>query len=326
MKSKERKTLEKILRKLQIDKEKAKKYLDKKLSLFEKVSSIVEDYVKEKKIEILSNKPLIEGESKKIYRLKNLALIELKPTMYSFTYNRYGIVNGTDNLRLDFWRLFASRLNTTVSDYFVNREEGEFSTIIEDLLSEGIIEEDYPFISNYLGEILIENKRYAITRFAENIPPLEVVWKNYLVGTMKHSLKEVDKQRTRQGKVLNYEGMLPNDIIRFDWRNPLPDKDECIPDEFADIYMNTRSARKVARLASRMLNSTLQEKGYELIDLCYFMNYEGSMIYSEITPDGMRIRKKGRSFDKDLWRAGKDEELINKVWKELYLDLKGDKK
>jgi len=315
--------LKQILQELNIPEESMNLDLIKNQGLFEATSEIVKKYIKENLKEFNLSKPSIEGESKKIHSWKNFALIELKPTMYSFTHNRYGIVENTDNLRLDFWNLFATRINTIVSDNLIDKKN-KFSNKINDLFSAGIIKKEFPFISNYLGEITVNNTRYAITRFAKEIPHLEVVWKNYLVGTMKHNLKEVDQHTTKYQTKLLYEKEFPKDIIRFDWRNPLPDKDECIPDEFADFYLDTKSAREVARLTSHIINFILQEKGYELIDLCYFMNYEGNGIYSEITPDGMRIRKKGKSFDKDLWRSGKDVDTINQVWKELLTDLRGE--
>jgi len=259
---------------------------------FASLKSAAEEYVLKNIDKFDLTIPTIEGESKKIYRYKKFALIKLKPTLYSFTHNRYGEVEGTDSLRLDFWKLFATKLNSIC-----------------------------PFISNYSGEVTLKGERYAITRFFENIPPLEVIWKNYLVGTMKHNLKLVDKYKTRKGDILKYEGKLPK-IVRFDWRNPLPFRDECIPDEFADLYIDTEKARATARYASGAINDMLKEKGYELVDICYFMNYEGTEISSEITPDGMRIKKKGDSYDKDLWRLGKGGDTIISIWSKLYEDLK----
>lgn len=318
------KAMEKILGVLEIPAETylTEEIIGQDISIFEKVSRAVEAYVLANKERFNLETPTIEGESKKIHKSGKLALVSLKPTMYSFTHNRYGTVEGTDLIRLDFWRLFATKLNSFICETSLKRYTGEFSQKISELLERGVIEKNYPIISNYLGEATIGSTRYAIIRFAEEIPPLEVVWKNYMVGTLKHNLKKVDAKRTKQGTLIQYEARLPNDMIRFDWRNPLPDKDECIPDEFAAFYIDTQAAREVARLTSRLLNHILKNKGYELIDLCYFMNYEGNMIYSEITPDGMRIRKKEQSYDKDLWRAGKDKETITSVWKGLYEDLR----
>jgi len=299
---------------------------------FSLVSKTVESYVKNNLEKFDLESPVIEGESKKFFSWNNLALIELKPTMYSFTHNRYGVVEGTDSIRVLFWELFATRMNNYVSNYLLgNKVSDDLSNkntvqLLKNVVNQELLTADYPFISNYLGKISANKTDYAIVKFADSIPPLEIVWKNYLVGTTKHNLKLIDKYQTKDGQVIEYEGQLPLDIIRFDWRNPLPDKDECIPDEFAEFYINTSTAREVARLASHLLNDILASKGYELVDLCYFMNYEGNRIHSEITPDGMRIKKKGKSFDKDLWRQGKDKATIINVWTELYEDLQGAEK
>ncbi|MDO8555730.1 MAG: phosphoribosylaminoimidazolesuccinocarboxamide synthase [Nanoarchaeota archaeon] len=291
-------------------------------TLFGKVMVLVEGYVQE----LLQNKslgnPSLEGESKKIFVIApNLALVALKPTMYSFTFNRYGIVEGTDSIRLQFWRLFAQFLNEFVSETLLGRRASLYAAEICALVNDNILDLAYPFVSNYLGGFTKDNVRYAIIRYAAALPPIEVVWKNYFVGTMKHALKKVDQYNLRQGCVLGYESKLPQDIVRFDWRNPLPDKDECIPSDFADFYIDTKNAVRVARLTSYLLGDFLKKGGYELVDLCYFMNKEGNSVYSEITPDGMRIKKKECSYDKDLWRAGKDAAVITATWKNLYADL-----
>lgn len=288
------------------------------LSFYKLLRKIVEEYV-QKNINVFHlDKPSFEGESKKFFVHKNLALIELKPTMYSFTYNRYGVVENTDLIRLKFWRLFAEMLNQNSSNHVSGVEKDD----LIDSETESYLKKDFPFISNYLGHLTYEGKEYAIVYCAKSIPPLEIVWKNYLVGTMKHNLKKVDNYKTKDGKVIHYESTFPNDFIRFDWRNPLPDKDECIPDDFAEFYIDSKVAKKVASVASLMLNRMLKSKGYELVDLCYFMNYSGNVIHSEITPDGMRIKNTTGSFDKDLWRQGKDKDTIVRVWTELYEDLR----
>ncbi len=291
------------------------------LNLFEEVSKIVEAYIMLNARTIDLSKPTIEGESKKIFGWGYIGLVELKPTMYSFTHNRYGIVEGTSTLRHRFWGLFSAELNKYVSESFLSNPRG--NTIDGNIGMK--LNPDYPFISNYLGFVCIKGKEYSIVRYAKELPPIETVWKRYLVGVMKHGLKQVDKHNTRMRERINYEGTLPSDIVRFDWSNPLPNKDECIPDEFAGFYIDTENAKKTARLASLIIDKMLRSKGYELVDICYFMDYEGMLIHSEITPDGMRVRKGGESFDKDLWRTGKDKETILGVWRELYEDLKCQK-
>ena len=277
---------------------------------FDRLRMGVENYVHDSEINL--NEPTIEGESKKIYRHGKLALVELKPTMYSFTANRYGIVEGTDTLRMGFWDFFGSRLNNTAMENAISRAEPQ-SIVCNTQL---------PLISSYLGSVKLGGKDYAIVKFEDYLPPVEVVWKRYLVGTMKHALKGVDaKKRMNSDAPLEYEERFPSEIVRFDWRNPLPDKDECIPEDFAGLYIKTGPAKSLAHLVSSMIDQMLSKAGYELVDICYFMDSNGSIVHSEITPDGMRIRNKGDSYDKDLWRQGKDRETIINTWKKLYADL-----
>lgn len=290
--------------------------------IFDLISLAVENHAKEHSDEIKLDKPTIEGESKKIYKWNKLALVELKPTMYSFTYNRYGSVEGTDLLRLKFWKLFGSAINNTILHHYSLKKRENADSLIQNFVEGKILRVDYPLLSNFLGTVAINGKNYAITKYEDSIPPLEIVWKRYLVGTMKHNLKQVDRMQTKNGGLILYEGRFPNAFVRFDWRNPLPHKDECVPDEFADFYINAGNARKTAKIVSHVIDNLLKEKGYELVDICYFMNREGNIICSEITPDGMRIRKNNDSFDKDLWRLGKDRDTIIRTWTMLYDDLK----
>jgi len=250
--------------------------------------------------------PTLEGESKMYRQIPdtNLALVTLKPTLYSFTHNRYGEVPGTDALRMKFWHLFASEVNSRFSLKQVHEHT-----------------DSYTLPSSYFTTLSIDGIDYAVVRFWQKISPLEVVWKNYLVGTMKHNLKDVDKRQTRYGGSIEYEGQFPSSIIRFDWRNDLPNKDECIPDEFAEFYIETNNAKKTARYVTEVIQNVLAQGDYELVDLCYFMTYDGKQVCGEISPDGMRIRKRGASYDKDLWRTGKDKTELCNTWSILLDDL-----
>lgn len=271
----------------------------------------------------------IEGESKKVYKDPNsdICLIRLKPTLYSYTFNRYDVVAGTDDLRYKFWDIFAKYINNITFNYLYNGNINCNNKVFE-LLDKINFDHNYPFLNSYLGSIFIDNKTYAICKYVENQTPLEVVWKQRFVGTMKHTLLDVDKYRTKFGKPIDYEGFMP-EIIRFDWRNPCwrdekRYKDECIPDDFAAFYTDINNAKNTCKAISNIIDEMLHKAGYKFIDTCYFINSSGNIIYSEITPDGMRIQKindNDSRFDKDLWRQGKDKDTILRVWSELLNDL-----
>lgn len=54
--------------------------------------------------QMISEPPIMEGRSKRVFSYKeNLVLVELIPTLTSFTYDRHEYVEGTDVLRLDFY-------------------------------------------------------------------------------------------------------------------------------------------------------------------------------------------------------------------------------
>jgi phosphoribosylaminoimidazole-succinocarboxamide synthase len=298
-------------------------------TVFDQIKEIVRSVV----LRNLSNfdpNPIITGESKLFYKINNmptLALVELKPTLYSFTHNRYGNVDGTDNLRNDFWNLFSSKLNNSMINFqleninFVSRN-------LNCLAQKWVDMSDYTLISDHLGFIAHKSKIYNLVIFDKAIPNIEVVWKKYLYGTMKHTLDTVDKYpvRNRPETKIQYEGILPKSITRFDWRNPLPGKDECIPEDFADFYIDVKNAKLTSEVTSLLLSSILIESGFYLIDLCYFMNESGTQIKSEITPDGMRIKNfKNESFDKDLWRHGSANETIVDTWIKLLAELEKNK-
>ena len=290
-------------------------------SEYEKIVSICRNYILQNNIK--PTHKILEGESKIFWEVPNthIALVELKPTMYSFTYNRYGTVMGTDELRQKFWAIFGGSINHSLS-LFAEGKHHFKNQLIENLAEEYFLKNSNNlYISNFLGSIEIDGKNYSMVYFYDSISPLEVVWKNYMLGTMKHALFEVEKYNTKSGKKIMYEGKFPTDIIRFDWRNPLPHKDECICDDFAAFYTDVDNAKLTTRLVTYLLKELLSYADYELIDLCYFINYEGNCVCSEITPDGMRIRKHDTSFDKDLWRQGKTEEAIKENWGKLIEDL-----
>ena len=124
---------------------------------------------------------------------------------------------------------------------------------------------------------------------------------------------------------------MPKEIVRFDWRNPFEHegkrvKDEAIPDDFADFYTDVSRAKLLTKIASNIIKEFVAKAGYTFVDTCYFINAAGNCIYSEITPDGMRLKKNGvDSADKDLWRQGKDAKIICDIWSTLIKNLRGVK-
>ncbi|SFR68301.1 hypothetical protein [Anaeromicropila populeti] len=305
-------------------------YINSNETVVSAVSRIVTEYVRHNFNRFDLNKTTEEGESKRIFKDvgSDICLISLKPTMYSFTQNRYGIVNNIDIPRNKLWRLFSNEINNECFSVCFTGN-GTYSKKVNDLICSlwetRKISENYPFLTSYLGSIEIDGITYNICKYIENQTPLEFVWKKCFIGTMKHNLVDVDKFQTKYGTYIKPEDET-EEFVRFDWRNPFEKdgvryKDECIPDDFAGFWVDTTAAKKTVLAVSNIISEFLLKKDYIFVDTCYFINTKGSVVYSEITPDGMRIKKKGKCFDKDLWRIGKEESLIYDTWMGLYDDL-----
>lgn len=298
------------------------------------VATNVEEYVKNNLNNFNLNSEDIIGESKRVFKdsKSDLCLIKLKPTMYSFTNNRYGEVKNCDLLRNKLWKIFSDEINNTVINKTVwGMDITKYSEYVDKLATELFINDkikpNYPFVTSYLGQIEINNEIYNICKYVKKESPLEIVWKEYFTGTMKHNLLDVELKNTRYGKPIELESKIP-EIVRFDWRNPFERngvryKDEAIPDDFANFYIDTYYAKILCKLVSNIIKEFLEKHGYRFVDTCYFMDMDSTLVFNEITPDGMRIKslKDDGSFDKDLWRQGKDSETINKMWTKLINDL-----
>ncbi len=100
--------------------------------------------------EIKKRPPVREGRSKRVWRIDNdLCLVELKPTLRSFTFAREETVPGTDVLRMSFFAYACGVLSRV-----------------------GI---------QHAFRYRIDERSYA-SRFCEE-PPVEVIVKNYAVGS-----------------------------------------------------------------------------------------------------------------------------------------------
>ncbi len=112
-------------------------------------------------------------------------------------------------------------------------------------------------------------------------------------------------------------------IVRFDYRRT--PKDLTIPNDYIlnygidPLFLESNSVKAFESLRKMLFN-----KGYELVDLCFVYGFSlnGAVkIISEISPDGMRIRKDGKSYDKDLFREGFADKHILESWSKLLSDL-----
>ena len=240
---------------------------------------------------------VVEGESKIVRQIDNdLAVIKFKPTIYSFTSNRAGIVPGSDLLRL----------KTT-------------SRIVPLLKAAGIKHAYREFSDKFILSDLIHSP-----------PPIEVVVKSFHSGTSKHRYYGMSDYQVRSshplyaGRKIEPDGGYPCTLVRFDWRNPLKDKsgknlaDEVMSESLADWFIDVKAATSTALRLQRELSNILAKCDVVVYDLCLFITQDGSTVFGEISQDCGRFRHFDLgSLDKDVWRSGGSSEMVLEKWKLL---------
>jgi len=241
---------------------------------------------------------VVEGESKIVRDAGDgLAVIRFKPTIYSFTANRAGIVPGSDVLRLRATRILLE----------VIRKAG--------------IPHAYRRV----------NDRFVLSDLVVDPPPIEVVVKAFHSGTSKHRYHGMSGPRVRRthpfyaGRTFRDDDGYPGPIVRFDWRNPIrePTTGKALPDEVlcdaqADWFIDVARARVTALEVYRALSGFLAEKDIVLYDLCLFVTAAGDTVFGELSQDCGRFRHFDLgSLDKDVWRAGGSSDQVMAKWKLL---------
>ncbi|MBI3927035.1 MAG: hypothetical protein HY319_15980 [Armatimonadetes bacterium] len=244
---------------------------------------------------------VVEGESKEVRAAgEGLAVIRFKPTIYSFTANRAGVIPGSDRLRLRATRI-----------------------LVEVLRAAGIPH-----------AYLQVNDRFVLSRLIEAPPPIEVVVKAFHTGTSKHRYVGMAGLPIRAshpyypGFTFGPDEAYPAPIVRFDWRNPLRHPltgqrlaDEVLGDDQAAWFIDVDAARRTALRTFRALSDFLGAREVVIYDLCLFVSADGGTVFGELSQDCGRFRHFDLgSLDKDEWRAGGSSEHVLKKW-ELLLEL-----
>jgi phosphoribosylaminoimidazole-succinocarboxamide synthase len=122
----------------------------------------------------------------------------------------------------------------------------------------------------------------------EKVAPIEVVVKSAFVGSPKHLYLGLDTKVGRDGTQLHV-GARHAPYVRFDWRNPLPTPDCCMPEAFADRFIDTKRAKETALSAFHALKMALVVHDFDLLDICFFMNEAGDTLCGEISTDNSQI-------------------------------------
>lgn len=254
---------------------------------------------------------LVEGESKIIRKwTERLVAIRFKPTVYSFTANRYGEVFGTDSIRL------------------------KFSAALFRLMAAAKFEDDAIPRSAFVAEYESADGPLLIERMVEACN-LEARIKRYHIGSPVHRYRYTEKHPTRNGgRPLSRWSRLDSPVVCFDWRHPLFDEeqnrlaDEPLPDDYAALWIdNFPHAKKMALRTFLWMEKLFEASALRLIDMCIFIDRTGETIYGEISPDCMRVRldlsdpSLAEAADKDLWRAGRSPDALHSRYQELHQRL-----
>ena len=253
--------------------------------------------------EIFDGLPLLkEGESKEIRdagitsATGRLCVIRFKPTIYSFTANRTGVVPGSELLRLRATKKLVQVLRDAGIKH-AYREAGE---------------------------------RFILADWIEDDPNVEVIVKAFHSGTSKHRYFGMSGTPARRGSLfegVSFQDMdaYPCPIVRFDWRNPMrhPEKghrlaDEVMPTDIADWFIDTKKARSTALKTFNALSEFLGDRQIVVYDLCLFVAADGETVFGEVSQDCGRFRHFDLGeLDKDVWRAGGSHEEVLEKWELL---------
>ncbi|GJL61250.1 MAG: hypothetical protein NPIRA03_41070 [Nitrospirales bacterium] len=245
---------------------------------------------------------LVRGDSKEIRLLTpRIALAKLLPTVYSYTYNRYGVAPRTDEVRTQF----SAEIFRKMAD-----EPGPFH-----------------LGSAFLGLVKTTNG-YLLAEQVVDDCNIEVRVKRFHIGSPLHRYLYADRHLTRKrGVPLQRWSRFQEPVVCFDWRHPLHDEDgkrladEPLPDDYAALWFDDlAAAKRLARSAFLWIENRFARAGLQLVDICFFIDRTGTVLYGEISPDCMRVRSgasaNAEAFDKDLWRSGgTPEDILAGYWR-----------
>lgn len=266
---------------------------------------------------------VVEGESKEVrYWGEGKVVIRLKPTIYSFTANRCGVVEGSDKLRLKAARLFMGMMKDSDIPYAYHEVSDNF--ILADLILQ-------PGSSSDVfrpEDVSVSSLKIA--------PPIEVIVKRMHSGTSKHRYEGMSGFPIRRSHPLyprycfRDDDAYPCAIVRFDWRNPLESRkgerlaDDVLGEEQADWYIDVKTARNTALKVYDALSYFLSQKDLVCYDLCLFITEDGETVFGEISQDCGRFRHFDLgSLDKDVWRSGGSSNDVLEKWQLLVDVLEG---
>lgn len=215
------------------------------------------------KIEREKGAPIFQGNSRILWQsslFPDMLLMQLRPTIYSHVNKGPVELCGIDIVR--------AKLNELLS---------------RSLHSHGIA-------THLLFTDSAPDSAYVLIQ-KQQVAPIEIVVKTELSGSPKHIYHQIGDYKTRQGTYLKQ--LIHAPYVRFDWRNPLPLEDVCMPCGLADYFIDAKQAEDTALKAFQHLYDLFQTVECHLIDICFFMETSGKVICGEVSSDNMRFHYTG---------------------------------
>lgn len=267
---------------------------------------------------------LIEGESKQVFCIwdrwgyfHNKVIIFLKPTIYSHSKQSTGEITGLEKIRAKATNYFLEIMwrNGLNHSYYCVNNNGV-------ILSERI--NDVPLI-----EVVVK-------RYCAGTDKYSYYGMNNMENFCYHKESGSTDARYTGGPYVRFDWRNPNHIVTYDnsMRNPVespwyyiyeskvgkerffteflqkyckPLGDKCIPEHLAKREINTETAKRSVLRMFYSISYYLHKMNLEIQDVCFMVDKTGSLFWSEINQDCMRIKPINpelTGYDKDLWRVG----------------------
>ena len=135
-----------------------------------------------------------------------------------------------------------------------------------------------------------------------DIIPIEVVVRNIATGSI------VRQTTLEEGRIINWP------LVEYFLKDD--EKDDPLLTEDRIRLMGdypTRRMTQIAREVNAVLQSIFREIGLTLVDFKLEFGYDSEqnlLLADELSPDGMRLWKEGKSFDKDLFRKEEGDIVV----------------
>ena len=144
-----------------------------------------------------------------------------------------------------------------------------------------------------------------------DIIPIEVVVRNVAAGSI------VRQTTLEEGRVINWP------LVEYYLKDDEKDDPLLTEDRIRLMgHYPLRDLEQQAREVNAILSKTFREIGLTLVDFKLEFGYDSGqnlLLADELSPDGMRLWREGKSFDKDLFRKGEGDivESYNYILTEL---------